>query len=225
MTDWASINVQLLTTDCCSNILIKALQILDCLTSFHTDIIGTPLWPSIEDKHIPLFLFKIYFSNAYFDVKEVIEYLNIPSEEILLIRTKILTNNQSDNDATRILASFKISDIENQIDYTFITKILLNFDQILKLTIVGIWQVHKDTARQPVAAINLKTKMKSKEITSARAATAQAFAKATNTIHYNQALSAIANLRISNLERSMHKQEQKSNEIINQLKSNSLQKN
>jgi hypothetical protein len=63
--------------------------------------------------------------------------------------------------------------------------------------------------------------MKSLEITNATLATAQAIAKTTDTIEYNQTLSANANLRISNLEKSL----QKSNTIINQIKSKNLQKN
>lgn len=55
MTNWVNINIQLLMLDGYSNIIMKALQILDVLSSFNTEIIGAPLWPSIEDKLIPLF--------------------------------------------------------------------------------------------------------------------------------------------------------------------------
>jgi hypothetical protein len=160
MTDWANINVQLLTTDRCSNILNKAFVILDGLTSFHIDIIGTPLWPSVEDKYIPLLLFKVYFSGTYIDVKEIVAYLETPLENVLLTGAKIAANTQSDDNTTKLLASFKIGDIcmENQTDYTFVSKILLNFDQIMRLTTISIWQKHKEAARQTTAAIISKQK-------------------------------------------------------------------
>jgi hypothetical protein len=224
MTDWTRMNVQLLTIDRCSHILTKALQILDGLTSFHIDVLGKPTWPSTENKNIPLLLFKFYFSSKYFDINSISNYLDIPPEEILLIGTKIWSKNHSEDNATKLLESLKLSDInsETQYDYTFTTEILRNFDQILKHTTIGIWQHHKETSKQITAAINLKAKMKSMEILDATTATAQAIAKATDSINYNQALSANANLRIANLEKSLQKQEQKSNTIINQIKSKNL---
>jgi hypothetical protein len=227
MTDWTVMNVQLLTIDRCSNILTKALQILDGLTFFHINVLSNPVWPSTEGKNIPLFLLKFYLSGKYFDIDEISKYLELPPEEILLIGTKIWTDNQSEDKATKLIESLKLSDINmnKHTDFAFVTEILLNFNQILKLTTIGIWQQHKETARQTTAAIKLKAKMKSMEILNATTSTAQAIAKATDSIDYNKILSANANLRIANLEKSFQKQEQKSNTIINQLKAKSLQKN
>jgi hypothetical protein len=95
----------------------------------------------------------------------------------------------------------------------------------MRLTTISVWQKHKEITRNATAAIKLNTKMKSFKVTSATTATALAIAKATDTIDHNQTLSANANLRISNLEKFVQKQEQKSNTIINQIKSKSLQKN
>jgi hypothetical protein len=227
MTEWTSMNVQLLTIDRCSNILTKALQILDGLTSFHIDVLGNPIWPSVEDNNIPLFLLKFYFYSKYFNTEELSVYLDTPPEDILLIGAKIWLNNQSEDNANKLLESFKLNDIdmENQKDYILTIEILRNFDQILKLTTIDIWQQHKKTAKQTAAAIKLQAKMKSMEVLNATTATAQAIAKATDSINYNQILNANANLRIANLEKSLHKQEQKSNTIINQLKSKNSQKN
>jgi hypothetical protein len=63
--------------------------------------------------------------------------------------------------------------------------------------------------------MKMKAKMKSLEITNATLATAQAIAKAANIQESTQRLHANNNLRISILEKSINKQEQKSNEIIN----------
>jgi len=59
MIEWADINNQLLTLDHCSNILMKALQTLDGLTSFLTEILGMPTWSSVSAKYNVLFLFKL----------------------------------------------------------------------------------------------------------------------------------------------------------------------
>jgi hypothetical protein len=63
------------------------------------------------------------------------------------------------------------------------------------------------------------------DLTKATEATSQAIAKATRNLESSLKLSAHTNLRISNLEKSFTRQEEKSNEIINHLKSNRLQKN
>ncbi len=110
MTEWTSMNVQLLTTDRCSNILTKALQILDGLTSFHIDVLGNPIWPSVEDNNIPLFLLKFYFYSKYFNTEELSIYLDTPPEDILLIGAKIWLNNQSEDNANKLLESFKLND-------------------------------------------------------------------------------------------------------------------
>jgi hypothetical protein len=227
MTDWANENVKLLNYDRCSNILKKALIILDGLTSFHLDVIGTPQWPSVEDKYIPLFLFKAYFSSTYINANDIVTFLDTPSEDILLTGTKIFLNTQSNDNADKLLTLLNLSDIDldNQTDYTFVSEVLLHFDQIMRLTTIHVWHKHKEITRNAAAAIKLNTKMKSFEVINATTATALAIAKATDTIDYNQTLSANANLRISNLEKFVQKQEQKSNTIINQIKSKNPQKN
>jgi len=63
MERWAEINIQLLKHDRCTNILTKALQILEGLSSFYADMIGQPYWPSVSSKNITLFLLKIYLSS------------------------------------------------------------------------------------------------------------------------------------------------------------------
>jgi hypothetical protein len=78
--------------------------------------------------------------------------------------------------------------------------------------------MHLDRTRQAAAAVKLKSKMKSMEIVKATLATAQALEKATENINLQRSTSLEANIRISNLEKNARKQEQKSNEIINQLK-------
>jgi hypothetical protein len=134
MTKWAEINIHLLTRDRCTDILSKALQILDGVTSFYTEIIGTPIWPSVPTTHINLFLFKLYPSNALIDITDIIDYLNVPSENILLIATKILTNLTTDEEANELISSFNLSDIDldDEQQLSIIRETLTSFDQILR---------------------------------------------------------------------------------------------
>ncbi len=78
MLTWASKNLQLLIHNRCTNILEKALQILDGLTFFYLEIFGTPSWPSLPShKYIPLFLFKLYFSNEYIETQDIVVFLEL----------------------------------------------------------------------------------------------------------------------------------------------------
>jgi len=67
--------------------------------------------------------------------------------------------------------------------------------------------------------------MKAAEIKTATESTALAIAKATNDIKADQELSLSSNLRIANLEKSMKRQEQQTNELYNRTKCAKTQKN
>jgi hypothetical protein len=112
LAEWAGTYIQLLMIDRCADIMKQALQILDCLTTFYVGAIGPPLWPSVEDKHLTLFLFKAYLSDAFCETSDLSNYFNLPVEDILLIGAKFLLKLDNDNETTRTLESLKISDIE-----------------------------------------------------------------------------------------------------------------
>jgi len=227
MTEWSKINLQLLHYERCHNVLEKALKILEGLTSFHIDLFGTPLWPSVDDKHISLFLFKMYLSSTFVDTSEITEYFMFNSEQILLIGAKLLTNNPSDEETTKLISSLKLTDVDlnEDVDYLFVTETLLNFDQILRHTTIKLWQHYKENMKQLTAAQKFKAKMKSLDIINASTATAQAIAKATNTLEHNEAININTSLRISNLEKWKLKQEQQTNELSNRIKAQTSQKN
>jgi hypothetical protein len=144
MTDWAEINISLLKMDRCYDILTKALLILDGLTSFHMEILGTTIWPSVPTSHISLFFFKLYLSNAALDITNLIEYLKVPTESILLMGTKILTNLTTDEEAKTLISSLKLSEINlnDELQNIIIKETLINFDQILRLSTIYIWETH-----------------------------------------------------------------------------------
>jgi hypothetical protein len=108
--------------------------------------------------------------------------------------------------------------MEDYTDNTFLAEVMLNFDQILCFTTFDLWNQHKDRARKTAAGINLNSKMKAMKTINATESTALAIAKAAENANANQLAMLESNLRISNLENSARKQEQKSNEIINHLK-------
>jgi len=144
LAEWAETYIQLLTIDRCTDIMKQALQILDCLTTFYVGAIGTPLWPSVEDKHLTLFLFKVYLSDAFCETSVLSNYFNLPVKDILLIGAKFLLKSDYDEEITRTLESLKLSDIdmEQYLDNFFITEIFLNYDQILKISTLGAWHLH-----------------------------------------------------------------------------------
>jgi hypothetical protein len=226
LAEWADTYIQLLTIDRCSDILKQALQILECLTTFYVGAIGTPLWPSVEDKHLTLFLFKAYLSDTFCETSVLSNYFNLPKEDILLIGAKFLLKSDNDEETTKTLESLKLSDIdmEQYLDNFFLTEIFLNFDQILKISTLGAWHLHLEQSKQVMAAANMKSKLKSLQTINASAATALAITKATESLNHQQSLDVKTNLRISNLERDLSKQGHESNTIINLLKKSS-QKN
>ncbi|MFN9979849.1 MAG: hypothetical protein ACK53Y_08045, partial [bacterium] len=84
---------------------------------------------------------------------------------------------------------------------------------------------HKERVKHVTAAQNLKAKMKAQEISDVTAATSLAITKATENINAANAQNLTSILRINNLEKLAKKQEHKSNEILNALKTKRLQKN
>ena len=90
MAEWAAINIKLLSTDRCHDILSKVLQILDGLISYSAEIIGIPNWPSAPKNNLTPLLFKFYLSGRIFDISNIANYLELTSEIILEIGIKIL---------------------------------------------------------------------------------------------------------------------------------------
>jgi hypothetical protein len=161
----------------------------------------------------------------YFDVSSLLEYFDLQTEEILLIGTKTFLKTQSHETASKIISSLNLNDInmDEYDDNVFITEMLLNFDQIIKLTTIGTWNHHQEKAKHTMAALKMKAKMKSLEVANASLSTAQAIAKASSALELNQIQNTNNNLRLAILK-SLQKQEQKSNEIVNELKARQQQK-
>jgi hypothetical protein len=227
ITDWAEKNIKLLITDRCVSLLTKTIQILDDLVSFFQEVIGTPNFLSLPSpKCINLFLLKLYFSNEYIEIDELTNYLGLPRDEILTIGAKIITQNDSDDDVNSMLRAVKLSDInpDNEVHDLFFSETLTCFHQIFCITTIDIWEAHKERDKLSTAALNLKAKRKSTEITNITASTANAIAKAQESVFKNQSKYLNSTLRITNLEKSFKRQEQKTNEALNTLyKNNSSQ--
>jgi hypothetical protein len=168
-------------------------------------------------------MFKLYLSKEYFDIDSLVNYLGIPTEDILIMGAKTFKNINSNEEGTKILESLNIKEVnmDTPLDSTFTLEILINFDQILKTTTLEIWQKHTEkTKKKTIAAINMKSRMQSHATINATTATAMAIAKATNNMEYNHSLNMSANLCISNVEKTLIRQEQKTNEISKKIKQN-----
>ena len=227
MARWTEMNIQLLINDRCVDILSKALQILDGLIIFHTEILGVPTWPSVSIEHNTLFLLKLYLSNRLIDTSDISKYLKLPPKDILIIGAKILTRAPSDDEASTLINALNLSDINinNAHQHTFISETLLNFDQILRTTTVDIWSAHTGKLKQSLAALNLKARLQSLSTIEATDATAAAVNRAIDNINKANHLNLNTNLRLANLERNLKRQEQRHNETFNNLKKRKTQKN
>jgi hypothetical protein len=113
MKDWAHVYIKLLTSECCLKILNEALQILNGLASFYADLIGTPNWPSANNKELlTLFLLKLYLSSTIIQPTELVEYLETPGSYMLLIGTKLLMETETDDKAQNIISSLNLSEFD-----------------------------------------------------------------------------------------------------------------
>ena len=223
MIEWAKINIQLLKQDRCSNILDKALTILDGLSSFFLKVIGTPHFPSLPTiKHINLFLWKVYLSNMYIVVDSLVEFFDLPLDYITTLGAKLITKVDSDDEAKSILRDINLNDIDidNPIHESFLSETLIGFDQILKITTINTLLFQKEMNKHTTAAQNLKAKMKSIQTINATEATAQAIARATESIDLTKSRDLNANLRLKNLEKQVRKQDQRINEKFKNLQTN-----
>ena len=169
-------------------------------------------------------------SNILTINKDLISYLELPPEVILLTGAKILANTNSEDDALHILQSLQASNLNlnDKLQHTFVTEMLLQFNQILQMTTIDIWKSHNHKTTQETAANKLKAKMAALETTNATKATAQAIQNAFSNINDTEKLNANSNLRLANLEKNLKRQEQKTNEISNTLRNknkNQQQKN
>ncbi len=140
MAEWAAINIQLLSEDRCHDILVKALQILDGLVSYSSEIIGVPNWPSAPNNNLTPLLLKLYLSNQVLDISNLANYLELSPEKILQIGIKILMKQNSHEQIRDITDNLNLTDIDmtDDLHNTFVRETLLNFDQILRFTTIHV---------------------------------------------------------------------------------------
>jgi len=222
MAEWAHIHISLLTHDRCHSLLTKALKILDGITFYNATVIFTPTWFSASQNHNTLLLLKFYLSNSFIDTNEIVTYLELPTDTILLIGAKILSNHGSDAHAANSINAINLTDINLAIkeEFDFISETLISFDQILRLTTIDLWHAQQEKTKQLSAAITLKSRMAAFETTDATASTAAAITRATELQAETEATTLQTSLRIANLEKTTRKQEQKVNEFSKLLRHN-----
>ena len=222
MTDWAKTNLELLIQDRCTQIMSKAMRILDGLTGYHMEVIGTPCWPSTPPNQIPLLLLKIYLSNLYIDITHVTDYFELPKEDILNIGAKAFLNTHTNRnrDIQETLQKIDLADVdpEEELQYSFITETLEQFNKILKTVTIDILSVYRTKQKVTTAERNLQTKMKIADIMDVTEATANSIARATENIDSMNQEQAFTDLRLNNLEKISKRHEHKQNELNNKMK-------
>jgi hypothetical protein len=107
--------------------------------------------------------------------------------------------------------------MKDNLQHDFIFETLLQFDQIIKIATHDTWLFYKGKSKNLTTGDNLKAKMASLETTSATANTVLAIAKATKNFN-EQEQNLHKQLRLSNLGRSIQRQEHKTNEVYNKIK-------
>ena len=145
---------------------------------------------------------------------------------MLVIAAAIINKSQTEEETTTLLDSLNITDIDftDELHNIFVRETLIHFDQILRITTIGIWDFHKAQIKKDTAAINLTAKMKAAEIKTATESTNQAIVKATESIQGEKAFTLSSNLRLSNIEKSLKRQERHTNELYNITKKSRTQK-
>jgi len=219
MAKWQRIYIHILTIERCSTLLKKALPILEGLISFFTETLGTPIWPSIPENRLNLFLLKIYLITGCFKTNDLISHLEMPADQILLTAAKLIIKSSSDDEALAEINSISLLDLDlhDRSEHEFLSETLTAFAQVMDNTIVHLWQHEKESNKKTKAALNLQAKMESRETMDATAATALAIAKATKHLNDSKESELHNNLRITNLEKSLRRQEQRNNEVQNKF--------
>ena len=108
MTEWSETNIHLLIIDRCSNILTNALTILDGIASYNMEL-GDPNLPASNPNTLNLMLLQFYLLNSFGSAEDITSYLELPINDILILAAKIITNNSSDDIATKLLLNSAIS--------------------------------------------------------------------------------------------------------------------
>jgi hypothetical protein len=150
------------------------------------------------------------------EVQNIIQYFNIPKEQILIIASKIITGHCTNHQAQEALESINISLVKKIDDSQsiFINETLNNFHLTIKATTIDLWEINLHSQQLAEANQKFKIKMEQSKLKSATKATAKALHKATESINQQNTADAITQLRLTNLEKLLQHQHQTSKEIL-----------
>jgi hypothetical protein len=146
MKSWSHINIRLLKEDRCFNILKKAINIMDALFTYWTDVFLPLSWPTQVTNNPILFLSKVYFGTDYIDnIDQILNYFDLPTSEILLSISKILTKNSGDKYNSELIDSMDITFLDNveENNLIIINETLTAFVEILQATTILLWDTNQ----------------------------------------------------------------------------------
>jgi hypothetical protein len=184
-------------------------------------VIGNSNWPLALNniRNASALLLKAYFSNLYIDTSDIIQFLDLTTDEIFLTGYKHLLTTNSHDKAYAFAQSLQLSDINatNELHLKLVYKTLIQFDQILRCSSVDLWQLYKERAKQSIPVLNITAKMAAIRTENATSSTALAISKATDIFNDMQMKNCETQLRLANLEKNFQCQEQKTNEITKKI--------
>jgi hypothetical protein len=124
MAEWQRIYIHILTIERCSTLLKKALPILEGLISFFTETLEAPKWPSIPTKRINLLMLKLYLTTDSFDTSNLLSHLEMPHDQVLLTASKLITGQDSDEEALAEINCLNLSDLDftNPTEHEFLSE-------------------------------------------------------------------------------------------------------
>ncbi len=188
MKEWSIININLLNHDRFHKVMSKAIDILLGIHAYWEDILYPIQWPNSLHNKIPLLIIKIYFDSDYIqDLEKILNFFELPTKEILLLTTKLITNIKDESKNVETLESIEVNVLQNldPKQTALITNTLCSFDQILKATTIDLWQANYSRIRQIEASQKLRANLENKKIASATTLTARAIDKAIEHVNEN----------------------------------------
>ncbi|MFN9978277.1 MAG: hypothetical protein ACK53Y_00095, partial [bacterium] len=150
-----------------------------------------------------------------FTHQELLNFFDLSKDQIILIVSKILTKDSSDEEALGAYNDMSLDNIDDssEQEYEFLTETLKLFDEIMKTTTIALWSHNLRLTKQTNAVNILKAKLTALETLNATQATALAIARATEDLNEKSSQEEYRELRLTNLEKKVKSYEQKTNEI------------
>jgi hypothetical protein len=166
-----------------------------------------------NQKTLTLFFFKLYTTTHIIDITPILQFLEVSIKEFTSVGAKLILNT---NDDTKIEQEFRNINILNfnptkKSEFEFVQEVILSFDSILRFTSLEMWNAKSLADRKATASEHLEASLKADDITNTTELIAETITKAKHKINNKNELQSNLELRMSNLEKMLAKQQQQKN--------------